>query len=63
MGTEEAANEAIDALNGKEVDGRTLRINKALPPQSKDRGGNGGGGRGGDRGGDRGGFRPRNDRY
>ncbi len=62
MGTEDAAQEAIDGLNGKEVDGRALRINKALPPQQKDRNGGGDRGRGG-QGGDRGGFRPRNDRY
>ncbi|OGB97696.1 hypothetical protein A3F06_01225 [candidate division TM6 bacterium RIFCSPHIGHO2_12_FULL_36_22] len=59
MATEDAAQEAIDALNGKEIDGRALRINKALPPQQKERSGNGGGA--GGRG--RSDFRPRNDRY
>ena len=63
MGSEDSATEAINGLNGKEVEGRTLRINKALPPQQKnDRGGDrgdrrgGGGDRGGNGGGGRWGF-------
>jgi cold-inducible RNA-binding protein len=55
MATEEAANAAIAALNGQEVDGRTLTVNEAKPRES--RGGSGGrGGRGGSR---RGGGRDR----
>ena len=39
------AEAAIEALNGKEVDGRELNVNQARP--KPDRGGGGGGGRGG----------------
>jgi RNA recognition motif-containing protein len=49
---EDGADEAIEALNGQDVQGRPLRVNEA---QSKDRGGRGGGGGGG---GNRGGGRP-----
>ncbi len=56
------AQAAIDALNGHELDGRTVRVNESQPkPREERRGGFGGGFRGGDRGGfrggDRGGFR------
>ncbi len=44
MGTSEAAEGAINALNGQEVGGRQLRVN-AAKPQGEGRGG-GGGGRG-----------------
>lgn len=44
MGTSEAAEGAIAALNGQEVGGRQLRVN-AAKPQGEGRGG-GGGGRG-----------------
>ena len=44
MGTSEAADGAINALNGQEVGGRQLRVN-AAKPQGEGRGG-GGGGRG-----------------
>ena len=40
-----AARNAIEALNGKELDGRTLNVNEAKP-RTDNRGG-GGGGRGG----------------
>src|SRR6478672_2960361 len=40
------AQEAITALNGREVGGRALKVNEAKP-QSNDRGGRGGGGGGG----------------
>jgi RNA recognition motif-containing protein len=43
MSTEEGAQGAIDALNGKEVDGREIRVDKAQPRRE------GGGGGGGDR--------------
>jgi RNA recognition motif-containing protein len=47
-----AAQAAISGLNGKEVHGRTLAVNKARARADKGRGGfGGGGGRGGGRGG------------
>ena len=50
MSSPEEAQKAIDALNGKELDGRSLTVNEARPKE--DRGGAGGGFRGGrDRGG------------
>ena len=42
---------AISALNGKEVDGRELKVNEAKPREDRGFGGGGGGGRGGNRGG------------
>src|SRR2546430_8632755 len=51
MGSDAEAQAAIAALNGKEIDGRTLTVNEARP---KTEGGGGGGGRGG-RGGSGGG--------
>lgn len=36
MATEEAAKEAIDSLNGKDVDGRQLRVAEAKPRQDRD---------------------------
>jgi RNA recognition motif-containing protein len=55
MSSSEEANAAIASLNGKEVDGRALKVNEAKP-QSNDRGGYGGGGGGrGGRGGSGGG--------
>jgi RNA recognition motif-containing protein len=39
MSAEEAAEEAVEALNGKEVDGRELKVDKAKP--RSDRGGGG----------------------
>jgi cold-inducible RNA-binding protein len=53
MATEQAANAAIAALNGQEVDGRTLTVNEAKPRAPR------GGGRDGGRGGSRGGGRDR----
>lgn len=59
MATTEGAQKAIAALNGKEVDGRTLIVNEARPQEQKPRGGprpfggGGGGGAGGGRGGDK----------
>ena len=50
MGSDQEAQAAIAALNGKEVDGRSLTVNEAKPRE--DRGGGGGrGGPGGGRGG------------
>src|SRR5712671_2209457 len=45
MGSDQEAQAAIAALNGKEVDGRTLTVNEARPKEGG--GGGGGGGRGG----------------
>ena len=45
MSSKEEASQAIDQFNGKEVDGRELKVNEAKPRES--RGGGGGGGRGG----------------
>ncbi len=64
MGSDAEAEAAIEQMNGKEFDGRGLRVSEAKPredrpPQqrfSQDRGGSGRGDRGGDRG-DRGGDR------
>jgi RNA recognition motif-containing protein len=54
MGSDQEAQAAIQALNGKEVDGRALTVNEAKPkPEGGGRGGYGGGrgGSGGSRGG------------
>ena len=61
MPDREQAQAAIDALNGKELDGRTLRVNESQPkPREERRGGGGfGGGGGGGRGGRGGGGRER----
>jgi RNA recognition motif-containing protein len=59
MADAEAANAAIAALDGQNVDGRALKVNEAKPREPRSGGGGrgggsrGGGGRGGDRGGDR----------
>ena len=53
MASSEDAQNAISALDGKEVDGRTLKVNEAKPRE--DRGGFGGGGGRGGRGGNGGG--------
>ena len=57
------AQAAIDALNGHELDGRTVRVNESQPKPREERGGRGGfgGGRGGF-GGGRGGFGDRGPR-
>jgi RNA recognition motif-containing protein len=59
MKTDQEAQAAIAALNGKEVDGRALTVNEAKPRPEGGRGGSGGsGGRGGyGRGGGGGGYR------
>ncbi|MFW5744606.1 MAG: RNA recognition motif domain-containing protein [Spirochaetota bacterium] len=43
MSTEEEARAAESGMNGKEVDGRTLKVNESRPREN--RGGGGGGGR------------------
>lgn len=52
MNTQEAANAAILALNGKDWKGRALTVNEARPREERTGGGGGGGGgyRGGGRG-------------
>ena len=44
MDTDEAASAAITALNGRDVDGRTLTVNEAKPRAPRSGGGSGGGG-------------------
>ncbi|MEO6194039.1 MAG: RNA-binding protein [Thermoanaerobaculia bacterium] len=46
MSSDQEAQAAISALNGKELDGRNLTVNEARPKEEGGRGG-GGGGRGG----------------
>lgn len=41
---EDGAEQAVEAMNGKDLGGRTLNVNEARPRE--DRGGGGGGGRG-----------------
>jgi cold-inducible RNA-binding protein len=64
METKEAADAAVQALNGKSIDGRALTVNEARPREERPRsgggggyggGGGGGGGYGGGRGGSGGG--------
>ena len=48
MATDEEANKAIEMLNGKEIEGRTIVVNEARPMEERKpggfRGGNGGSG-------------------
>jgi len=56
MATDEEAKKAIETLNGKELDGRTLTVNEARPMEPRaprTGGGFGGGSRGGFGGGNR----------
>lgn len=39
FGSSEAATDAINAMNGKEVSGRTLVVNEARPPKPRPAGG------------------------
>jgi RNA recognition motif-containing protein len=61
MGTPEEAQKAIEAMHGKELDGRALTVNIARPKE--ERGGGGGGGRGPRRDYGGGGGGGRRDRY
>ena len=54
MSSKEEGERAISELNGKEVDGRELKVNEAKPRENR-AGGGGGGGRGGYGGGGGGG--------
>lgn len=47
MEDDEEANKAIEAVNGTEMEGRTLTVNKAKPKAKRERRGGGGGGGGG----------------
>lgn len=51
MSTPEGAQAAIQALNGKEVQGRAMTVNEARPREERSGGGGGGGGYGGGGGG------------
>jgi RNA recognition motif-containing protein len=62
MGNDQEAQAAIAALNGKEVEGRSLTVNEARPKEGGG-GGGGRGGRGGFGGGGGGGGRDRGRRY
>jgi RNA recognition motif-containing protein len=56
METKEAADAAVKALNGKDIDGRALTVNEARPREDRpprSGGGGGGGYRGGGGGGGR----------
>ncbi len=55
MSSKEEGENAIAQLNGKEVDGRELKVNEAKPQESRGGGGGGRGGYGGGGGGNRGG--------
>src|SRR5437660_518745 len=55
MGSDQEAQAAIQAMNGKEVDGRALTVNEAKPREGRGGGGGGRGGYGGGRGGGGGG--------
>src|SRR5438105_1257875 len=57
MGSDQEAQAAIAAMNGAEVDGRTLTVNEARPKTDGPRGGGGGGGGRGGYGGGGGGGR------
>jgi cold-inducible RNA-binding protein len=46
MADDEAARTAMEALNGSEVGGRTLKVNEARAREDRPRGGGGGGGGG-----------------
>ena len=47
MSTKEEAQAAINALDGKDVDGRNLKVNEAKPRENRSGGGGGGYGGGG----------------
>ena len=55
MGSDQEAQAAIAAMNGKDHDGRNLTVNEARPREARSGGGYGGGGYGGGRSGGYGG--------
>jgi cold-inducible RNA-binding protein len=62
MGSDQEAQAAIAALNGKDVDGRNLTVNEARPREDRGSGGSRGG-RSGSDGGNRGSYGGRGGRY
>ena len=63
MSSQAEGETAIAQLNGKEVDGRELKVNEAKPQENRGGGGRGGWGGGGGRGGNRGGYGGGGGRY
>ena len=64
MSSSEEAKAAITALDGKEIDGRNLKVNEAKPQEKRNGGGGGGGGNyGGGGGGNYGGGGGRSNRW
>lgn len=63
MASNEEAGNAIAALNGTQVDGRTLVVNEAKPMERRDGGGRGGNDRNGNSRGGNGGGRGRGPRW
>lgn len=63
MTNDEEAAKAMEALNGKEVDGRALTVNEAKPKTERSGGGGRGYGGGGGRGRDSGGYGGGRGRY
>ena len=59
MASDTDAQNAVSQLDGKQIDGRPLRVNEARPREERSGGGGGGGGRGGYGGGGGGGGRSR----
>lgn len=57
MSSAEEAQSCIAELDGKEIDGRNLKVNEAKPRENRGGGGGGRGGYGGGGGGNRGGSR------
>jgi RNA recognition motif-containing protein len=55
MSSKEEGQNAISQLDGKEIDGRQLKVNEAKPQENRGGGGGGRGGYGGGGGGNRGG--------
>ena len=51
MDNDDAANEAIEKLNGQPLGGRAINVSEARPQEGRPGGGGGGGGRGGGGGG------------
>jgi RNA recognition motif-containing protein len=56
MASDQEAQGAITALNGKEIEGRSLTVNEARPKEDRGGGSGGGGGSRGGSGGGRGGY-------
>jgi len=62
MDTPDSAQKAKEALNGTDLQGRTMNVDEARPPKKREGGGGGGGSRGG-YGKKGGGFRDRKPRW